>query len=452
MIRRSPGLMMAFALLGTAGAWAAATPAPSTAPAAATPAPPTRATASRGDQLDRIVAIVNDGMVLESELEAQTAEIKRHLTIEKVQLPPDQVLREQVLDRLVSEEIQSQRADKAGIKVSDEQVNAALETIAKQYKVPFTQLPEKLTEQGYDYTSYRSGLRREIQRQMLQQRDVVQRINISPRELDLYLEKQKHTSSSINEYNVSHILIAVPQDATPAQLAAAQKKANEVAERAREGEPFNQLAVSYSDSQTALEGGALGWRKGPELPTFLTDVVARMKPGEISELIQTSSGFHLVRLNEMRVAGGPQIIQQAHLRHILLKTNEIQDDATVRQKLEDMRTRILAGQDFAVLAKATSEDPGSAVNGGDLGWQPLAVYDETFSKIAAGLATNEISEPFKSSFGWHIVQMLGRRDFDNTDTAVREQAYNQLRGSRVDEALDTWLQQQRDEAYVEIRL
>ncbi|HMD59759.1 MAG TPA: peptidylprolyl isomerase [Steroidobacteraceae bacterium] len=451
MTRRSPGLLPVLALLGTAGAFAAATPAPTTPAAPATPAP-TRATASHGDQLDRIVAIVNDGMVLESELETQTAEIKRHLMVEKVQLPPDAVLREQVLDRLVSEEIQSQRADKAGIKVSDEQVNGALETIAKQYKVPFAQLPEKLTEQGYDYTSYRTGLRREIQRQMLQQRDVVQRITISPRELDQYLEKQKHTSSSINEYNVSHILIAVPQDATPAQLATAQKKAQDVAERAREGEAFNQLAVAYSDSATALEGGALGWRKGPELPTFLTDVIARMKPGDISELIQTSSGFHLVRLNETRVAGGPQIIQQVHLRHILLKTNEVQDDATVRQKLEAMRTRVLGGEDFAVLAKATSEDPGSAVNGGDLGWQPLQVYDETFSKIAGGLATNEISEPFRSSFGWHIVQMLGRRDFDNTDTAVREQAYNQLRGSRVDEALDTWLQQQRDEAYVEIRL
>ncbi len=454
MTRRLPGLLPVLALLGAAGAFGAATPAPTTAPAAAAPVTPapTRATASHGDQLDRIVAIVNDGMVLESELETQTAEIKRHLEIQKVQLPPDSVLREQVLDRLVSEEIQSQRADRAGIKVSDEQVNAALETIAKQYKVPFAQLPETLTAQGYDYTAYRTGLRREIQRQMLQQRDVVQRITISPRELDQYLEKQKHTSSSINEYNVSHILIAVPQDATPAQLAAAQKKAQEVAERAREGEAFNQLAVTYSDSQTALEGGALGWRKGPELPTFLTDVIARMKPGDISELIQTSSGFHLVRLNEVRVAGGPQIIQQVHLRHILIKTNEVQDDATVRQKLEAMRTRVLAGEDFAVLAKATSEDPGSAVNGGDLGWQPLQVFDETFAKIAGGLATNEISEPFRSSFGWHIVQMLGRRDFDNTDTAVREQAYNQLRGSRVDEALDTWLQQQRDEAYVEIRL
>jgi peptidyl-prolyl cis-trans isomerase SurA len=282
---------------------------------------------------------------------------------------------------------------------------------------------------------------------------VVQRINISPRELDQYIERQKNTATANNEYNVAHILIAVAQDASPAQLAAAKRKAEDVADRAAKGEPFSQLAVTYSDSQTALEGGALGWLKGPSLPTFLADVVPRMKPGQVSEILQTGSGFHLVRLNEVRSVATTQIIKQTHLRHILLKTSEVEDDATVQQKLTAMRAQILAGTaDFAVLAKASSADPGSAIEGGDLGWTSLETFVPEFAHRADALKDNEISEPFKTQFGWHIVQMLGRRDFDNTATAEREQAYAQLRESRVDEATEIWLQQLRDEAYVELRL
>jgi peptidyl-prolyl cis-trans isomerase SurA len=302
------------------------------------------------------------------------------------------------------------------------------------------------------YAEYRKNLRREIQRQLLRARDVVQRITISPRELDRYIEHQKATASAANEYNVSHILIAVAQDANPGQMAAARAKAADVAARLAKGEAFDQLAVSYSDSQTALEGGALGWLKGPALPTFLGDVVPRMKAGEISDVLQTGSGFHIVKLNDVRSSTGSQIIKQVHLRHILLKTSEVQDDATVRQKLNDIRTQIVGGADFAVLAKASSADPGSAIEGGDLGWTTLDTFVPEFARQASELKDNEISEPFKTQFGWHIVQMLGRRDFDNTATAEREQAYQQLRESRVDEATDIWLQQLRDEAYVELRL
>ena len=411
-----------------------------------------RAKASRGELLDRVVAIVNDGVVLNSELDAQVSEIKQRLQAQKVQLPAENVIREQVLERLVVETIQAQHADKAGIIVSDEQVNSAMEDIAKRNNVPFDKLPEMLATEGLVYADYRANLRREIQRQMLRSRDVVQRIAISPRELDQYIERQKNTATAANEYNVSHILIAVPQDATPEQLANARQKAEDIATRANKGEAFNQLAVSFSDSQTALEGGALGWLKGPALPTFLADVVPRMKAGEVSGVLQTGSGFHVVRLNEMRTGSGPQIIKQTHLRHILLTTNEVQDDATVKQKLNEMRAQILAGGDFAVLAKASSADPGSAVEGGDLGWTTLDTFVPEFAKVASELKDNEISEPFQTQFGWHILQVLGHRDFDNTATAEREQAYMQLRESRVDEATDVWLQQLRDEAYVELRL
>jgi peptidyl-prolyl cis-trans isomerase SurA len=448
MLRIYPGLLLAaFSLSATLAQ--AATP---TTPAVKTPPPPSRAVATHGEPMDRVVAVVNDGVVLESELETETNDVSARLRGEKVQLPSNDVLREQVLDRLVLEEIQAQRADRAGIHVTDEQVNAALEDIARRNKVDLAHLPEKLAEQGFVYADYRNNLRREIQREMLRARDVVQRINISPRELDEFLALQKHTATADNEYNVSHILIAVAQDATPEQLEKAHQKALDVLARANKGEAFNQLAVAYSDSQTALEGGALGWRKGPQLPTFLADVVARLKPGQVSDLIQTSSGYHLVRLNDLRSTDGPHIIQQVHLRHILIKTNDLEDDATVKQKLNAMRTRILNGESFGVVAKASSEDTGSAINGGDLGWAKLEVYDPDFAAAAAKLQVDEISEPVKSRFGWHIIQMLGSRDFDNTESAVREKAFEQLRDSRVDEATEIWLRQIRDEAYVETRL
>jgi peptidyl-prolyl cis-trans isomerase SurA len=446
MIRSLRPLLACAALCPALSAFAAASGAAGDAATSA------RAKASGGFELDRVVAVVNDGVVLESELVIQVREITQRLTAQGVTLPADRVLREQVLERLVLEEIQAQRAERAGIRVSDEQVNTALEDIARRQNVAFAQLPEKLAESGYVYADYRDGLRREIQRQMLQARDVRQSISISPRELDQYIERQKKTISPNSEYNVSHILISAAQDSSPAELLAARQKAQDIATRLKNGESFSQLAVTYSDSQTALEGGSLGWRKGPELPTFLADVIAKLKPGETSDLLQTPTGFHLVRLNEVRSGNGSQIIEQVHLRHILIKTNEVQDDATVRQKLSDMRARILAGEDFTVLAKATSEDPGSAVQGGDLGWSKLDAYVGAFAQTAGGLKDNELSEPFKSEYGWHIVQMLGRRSFDNTDTAAREQAYQQLAESRLDEATELWLQQLRDEAFVETHL
>jgi peptidyl-prolyl cis-trans isomerase SurA len=433
-------------LLAAASAWGALA---ATTPDQAAP----RAHPSRGAPLDRVVAVVNDGVVTDSELNMEVLEVTQRLTAQQVSLPPTDVVRSQVLERLVLETIQQQRADHAGIIVSDEEVNSALQGIAARNNVSFDQLPEKLATEGIVYAEFRKSLRREIQRQKLRARDVVQRINISPRELDRYIERMKSTASAKNEYNVSHILIAVAQDANPTQLATARKKAESVAVRANQGEDFNQLAVSFSDSQTALEGGALGWLKGPSLPTFLAEVVPHMKPGQVSDVLQTGSGFHIVKLNEVRSANGTQIIKQTHLRHILMKTTEVEDDATVKQKLTEMRAQILAGTaEFAVLAKASSADPGSAIDGGDLGWTTLDTFVPEFASQATALKDQEISEPFKTQFGWHIVQVLGRRDFDNTATAEREQAYAQLRESRVDEATDIWLQQLRDEAYVELRL
>jgi peptidyl-prolyl cis-trans isomerase SurA len=408
---------------------------------------------TKGLLLDKVVAVVNDGVVLESELTEQTREIESRLRDQHVVLPAQDVLRTQVLDRLIVEEIQAQHAERAGIKVSDEQVNAAMADIVKRQNITLAQLPERLTAEGIDYSQYRNELRREIARQILRQREVVSRIVVTPHELDQYIEQQKKTASSANEYNVSHILIALPQDAKPAQLAAAMKLAHDVDDRARNGEDFSKMAVTYSQSETALDGGSLGWRKGTELPTFLADAIARMKPGEVSDVIQTPSGFHIVKLNEQRATGGPQIIQQLHLRHILLKTTEIEDDATVQQRLARWREQILSSKDeFEVLAKTYSQDPSSAVNGGDLGWEEPSTFVPEFASRSERLKVNEISEPFRTQYGWHIVQLLGKRDFDNTNEAIRERAYTAMRDSRVEEATELWLQQIRDESYVENRL
>ncbi len=427
---------------------------PAAAPQVIMPADTTNRTGAsgRGTRIDRVVAVVNDGVVLESELDAQTTEFKQRLTAQRVQLPDDKVLREQVLERLILEEIQAQRAERAGITVTDEQINAALERMAQQQNISFSQLPETMAKAGYVYADFRTGIRRQMERELLQDRDVVQRITVTPRELEQFIEKQKNSTNGDAEYNVSHILVAVAQDASAAEMTAARRKIQDIAEQVAKGEAFSQLAVTYSDSQTALEGGSLGWLKGTAVPTFLADVVGRLKPGETSAILQTATGFHLARLNETRSGSGPMIVEQSHLRHILLKPNEVMDDALAEQKLNDFRTKILAGEDFSVVARASSEDPGSAVQGGDLGWASLESFVPEFSKVAETLKENEISKPFRSPFGWHIMQLLGRRSFDNTEIAARNQAAMQLRESRASEALELWLQRQRDEAYVEVTL
>ncbi|HEX4050026.1 MAG TPA: peptidylprolyl isomerase [Steroidobacteraceae bacterium] len=407
----------------------------------------------QGKLLDRIVAVVNDGVVLQSDLDALMTQISTRLRAQGVALPPEKVLRAQVLDQLVTEEIEAQRATHIGIKVSDEQVNDALQEIAKQQNVSFEDLPARMAQDGIDYDYYREQLRREIAREILQQQEVIQRIVVTPRELDQYIANQQNTVSGLYEYNASNILISIAQDASPDQLARASSLAHDIDERAKRGEDFAKLAVSYSQAETALQGGSLGWRKGSELPTFLADVIARLKPGAVSDVIQTSTGFHIVKLDARRAAGGEQIVQQVHLRHILMKPTELVDDATVQQKLSRIREQVLSGkEDFAVLARTSSQDPGSAVNGGDLGWTELRAFDPTFAAVAATLKVGEISEPFHTQFGWHIVQMLGRRNFDNTKDAERERAFEAVRNSRIDEATEQWLQQLKDGAYVKQQL
>jgi peptidyl-prolyl cis-trans isomerase SurA len=411
----------------------------------------TRELATQGQLLDRVAAIVNDGVVLTSELDEQIVAISERLRSQHLELPPQNVLRQQVLERLILEQIEMQRADKAGMKVPDEALNNALQEVAQQNHIELSKLPEALATQGVDYASYRASMRKELTLSLLRQRDVLQRISITPREVDQYLEKQKSAPSEANEYNVSHILIAVPQAASGADLDAAGKKADEVYQRAKNGEDFAKLAVAYSNSQDALDGGALNWRKGTELPTFLTDVVLKMKPGEVGAPLRTPTGFHIVKLNDVRGANQKVMVNQVHVRHILMKTNELADDATVRQKLTDIRARILKGEDFAGLAHTSSEDSGSAAEGGDLGWTGPGSFVPEFEQVIAGLKENEISEPFKTQYGWHIVQLLGKREFDSTDELKRRHAAEEIRASKADEETELWLRRLRDEAFVDIK-
>jgi len=412
----------------------------------------TRELATKGELLDRVAAVVNDGVVLNSELDDQISIVSERLRAQKLELPPQNVLREQVLERLILQEIQAQRAAKAGLKVPDETLNAALTDVAQRNGIPLSQLPEALKQQGIDYAAYREDVRKELTMGLLRQRDVLQRIAITPREIDTYLEKESKAPSADMEYDVSHILIAVPQEATPAQLDEAAKRAQDVYTRAKGGEDFAKLALAYSKSQTALEGGHLGWRKGGELPTFLSDTIAKLKPGEVSEPLRTPTGFHIIRLNDIRGSGKKAIESQVHVRHILMKTTELADDATVRQKLEAIRQRILKGEDFAGLAQTTSEDPGSQSQGGDLGWTGPGTFVPEFEAAIAGLKDGEISEPFHTQYGWHIVQLLGRREYDNTDELKRRQAIEAIRASKADEETELWLRRLRDEAYVETKL
>jgi peptidyl-prolyl cis-trans isomerase SurA len=411
----------------------------------------TRDIGVHGEMLDRIAAIVNDGLVLKSELDSQMDSVTKRLQEQKVELPSQSVLKQQVLDRLILQEIQTQHAKRVGLTVSDEQLNSALQEIASRNKIPFDQLPTALSAQGVDYKQYRESMRKELTLSTLRQRDVIAHINVSPHELEQFLTRQQ-TAAANDEFNVSHILLSLPEAATPKQLEEITQKAQDLASRASKGEDFGQLAIANSNSQTALDGGQLGWRKGTQLPQFILDLVTKMKPGDVSEPVRTPSGFHIVRLNERRSGEAQVIVNQIHVRHILIKPNELDDDETVRQKLSKLRDRILKGEDFAGLASTNSADPGSAPDGGDLGWSGPGTFVPEFDKAVADLKVNEISQPFKSRYGWHIVQLLGSRTYDSTDDVRRQRAFAAIRESKADEETELWLRRLRDEAFVEIKM
>ncbi len=411
----------------------------------------TRELSGSGQLLDGIVAVVNDGVVLKSELQSETAEIVARLQAQGTQLPPAQILQRQILDRLIIQQLQLQRADRLGIRVSDEQLNNALNTIAQRNNLPLAELPAMLAREGVDYTQYRRELREQIAIDQLRQRDVLQRISVSPAELEAYMARQVGQASLRQEYLLSHILIAVPANAPQDQISAADEQIRDIAARIGQGEDFAQLAVAYSNGQQALEGGSLGWRKGGELPSLFADVAPGLNKGQVSDPIRNASGFHLIRLDDQR--GGEAIMENQTLaRHILLTTNAILDDDNARQQLIRIRERILDGEDFAAVAKAVSQDPQSALEGGELGWNGPGNFVPAFEQVMNSLGIDEISEPFRSPFGWHIMQVLERRVYDATLDRQRQEAIMAIRNSKLGEETELWARRLRDEAFVEYRM
>jgi peptidyl-prolyl cis-trans isomerase SurA len=407
---------------------------------------------SSGVLLDRVAAVVNDGIVLRSDVEQQMVTVSERIQQSGQQLPPRNVLRQQVLERLVLQELQMQRADRLGIKVSDEMVNQALTEVATRNNIKFSDLPETLERQGINYRDYREEVRREMTLQGLRQRDVIARVYVSPREVEQCMAKRKASPGVDNEFNLAHILVAVPSSADEKQVAERTSRAQGVYERAQKNEDFGQLALTYSDAGTALEGGALGWRKASQLPSFVADIVPTMKAGDVTEPIRTPSGLHLFKVLEVRGGQAPALVSQVNSRHILMKPTEILDDDAIRQKLTQIRERILKGESFEAIASVTSEDPGSAANGGNLGWTGPGSFAPEFEKQLDILGENEISPPFRTQFGWHIVQMLGRRTYDASEDMTRNRCVSQLREARADEETDIWLRRLRDEAFVDYRM
>ncbi len=411
----------------------------------------TRNLSTQGQLLDRIAAIVNNGVVMQSQLDSRVRQVVAELKAQGLTPPAQSVLRKQVLNSLILQKVQLQQAQQDGITISDDTLNAALQNVAARNGIPFADLPTALAQQGINYADYRDQMRDQLIIGLLRERDVLQRIVVTPRQIDQFLAHQTDAPTANEEYNVSHILIAVPPNATPAQLAAAQHLADKVDALAKAGKNFGKLAVTYSNSADALKGGNLGWRKGFDLPTFLTNVVPKLKPGEVSAPIRTPSGFHIVKLNQVRRNVHKDIVAQVHVRHILLIPNALQDNATVRERLEKIRKQILTGKvKFSVIAASVSQDPGSASQGGNLGWQSPKAFTTRFAKAISKLKVGQISQPFQTRFGWHIAQLLGRRQFDETKEMKRLHAMEAIRASRADEDAELWLQRLRDDAYVKI--
>ena len=411
-----------------------------------------------GELLDGVAAVVDDGIVLKSELaermELVTANLRRQQEEQPPEqrrpLPPISVIEQQVLDQLVLREIQLQRANRAGITVSDDLLNEALAQVAQNLGYTLEELPAVLAAESIDYAAYREDSRRDLILEQLQQRDVLNRISITPRELEQCLANLEANASSAFDYNISHILISVPANATAQDVETARQRIDEIRARLDAGEDFARLAVATSHAQTALDGGSLGWRKGSQLPTLFADLVLRMKPGEYSAPIQSGSGFQIVRLNEMRGAERT-MVDQLHVRHILLRPNEILDEAAVRQKLLGIRAQIIGGDDFGTVARAVSEDPESATDGGDLDWLSPGDTVPEFEQAVAQLPLHELSQPIKSRFGWHLAEVLERRSFDTTDDMKRTECARQIRASKAEEERQLWLRRLRDQAFVDVR-
>jgi peptidyl-prolyl cis-trans isomerase SurA len=405
---------------------------------------------NNGILLDRVVAVVNEGILLQSQLSERTQLVTQQIRSQNGQMPPRDVLAGQVLEQLIVQEVQLQRARRLGIRVSDGILNSRLNQVAQRNGLSLSELPAAMASQGINYNLFREDMREEMMLDSLHQRDVLAKITVSEKEIQRYLEREESNSGVQIDYELSQILASIPVSSRQEDIDAAQARINDLHEQLVNGADFSELARSSSDGQNSLNGGDLGWRKGAQLPPAFFDVVRDLDPGQFTAPVRSSSGFHILKVNDIR--GAEQIIVlQTHLRHILMQPDQIMDDKAIEQKMTQLRERIIAGDEFADVARLESADPGSAAQGGVLGWSSVGSFPPDFEAMVEQLSPGEISQPFRSDFGWHIVLLEDRKERDTTDEVKRERAIAAIRESKQEQETEIWLRQLRDEAYVETR-
>ncbi len=413
-------------------------------------APSTPLQAAQIEALDHIVAVVDEDVVVQSEVDDMTRTIAVQIRERGGQLPSKEVLQKQILEKLIMKKLQLQRAKQLGISASEDLLAQTISNIARRNGMTLTEFRQALEESDINFRGYRNNLREEITIQRLMNQEVQRRIRVSDKEIQTFLTKQATGSSDRSEYHLLHILIAIPEGASSEQVSTARDKAERLVGRIRGGLDFRAAAINESDDQLALEGGDLGWRPANQLPSLLVEAVADLKKGEIADPVRSPSGYHIIKLEDYK-GGERYIIKQTHVQHILIRTNEVTSNDAARTHLQQLRQRILGGDSFATLARSNSDDKSSAIKGGDLGWlapgDTVARFEEQVDKLPIG----GISEPFRTDFGWHIVQVLDRRDYDSTE-AVRElEAKQAISKRKFTEESFLYRRRLRDEAYVEIR-
>ena len=402
-------------------------------------------------EIDSIVAVVNDDVIVRSKLNGNLSQLVARLRQNGTRIPPLRVLERQVLDHLISQELQIQAARRAGITVDDQTLAGAIGSIARRNNLSISELRDALEADGLSFSGFREEMRDEIIIGRLRTQEVHNRISVTNQELDNYLASGKGLNPQRTAFHVLHILIATPEAASSEEIQKARDKAESLVEALRGGADFRRTAIIESNGREALQGGDLGWLKAEELPSLIVDRVSTMRRAEISDPIRTSGGYHIIKLEDYK-GGGQHMITQTHARHILLTTNELVSETDARTRLAQLRERIAQGDDFGTLARSHSDDKASAIKGGDLGWVSPGDLVPQFEQQMNELSPGELSPPFETQFGWHIVQLLERRDHDSTEEILKNEAKETIRKRKAEEATDLWLRRLRDEAYVELRL
>lgn len=399
--------------------------------------------------LDRIAAVVNDEVITRNELEERLKFAMRQLREQGTPMPPRDALERQLLERMVTDRVQLQFAKETGLRVDDVELDRAIGRIAQENKLNPQQLRQVLEKDGIPFTKFREDIRTEIVITRLREREVDNKIVVTDGEIDNFLNQQQRTGAE-DDYNLSHILVVVPENASPEQIQSRRERAEQAYAQLKSGVDFRQVAVAFSDAPDALQGGAMGWRQSSRLPTLFTDAVRPLRSGELTPILRSANGFHILKLNDKRSGGAPVIVQQTRARHILIKTNELVSENEARSRLLALKERLENRADFAALARAHSED-ASATKGGDLGWLSPGDTVPEFDRAMSALKPGEVSAPVQTPFGWHLIQVLERRNEDMSKERQRLAARQTLRARKSDEAYQEWVRQLRDRAYIELR-